>query len=482
MRKYLYLTLSVLILMFAVSCSSKKNTSVNSLTDVMINLAPDKQKFDIDPKEEILLKGSKGTAIYIPANAFQFEDGSAVSGKINIELKECYSYSDMIAENLETTSYGYILETGGMISINATSEGKQLSLKDGVAFVVGFPKNNTNNTMDLFYQMPVQDSSTTWVPDYQMYTQPTSVETSDATTTFPSGGEEYGGDSVAMAINYPIEMTDDVYYYQLNYGLINATFTELQLTGYKGTLLDYIQDPSKNDTALAREFGVNNWSVNFDVYIDKYGKFDNFKVYKEEDWEPSEKSIYTDRAVKLAEEYFRKIPPFDIKNYKNGIKHDFDYAIGLRSYRTINWTRFKQKFREKYSQYTDKAIEKMDKGAMDVYMFSATQLGWINCDRFWNTPESEKTDLIVKNNNTNDSRVLIIFKDIKSIMQGNKQGDQMVFNNVPLNKKIKVIGISYANGKPTMSVSETTVSKSSFELAGYKEFSLDQLEKELNSL
>lgn len=56
----------------------------------------------------------------------------------------------------------------------------------------------------------------------------------------------------------------------------------------------------------------------------------------------------------------------------------------------------------------------------------------------------------------------------------------MKFLKTAMSKAIRVIGISYSNGKPTMAVAETTVDKDGFELKDFKEFSLDELERELN--
>lgn len=490
-RKIIYLTFVFLTILLSCSGgkSKRKRVPINSLEDVMTNLAPIPKSFEINPSEESILKGDKGTAIYIPADAFQFEDGTLPTEKINIELKECYTLTDMISENLQTTSMGFMLETAGMIYINATSDGKQLSIKKDKAVVVGFPKSNNQDTMDLFYQQQMPDSTTTWIPDYLMYQYDQSESPQNTTYEQPSNGggdfsaiDSLPSDSTSYPIKYPIEMTDDVYYYQLSCDAYTATFVYIQPIGYNGSVLDYIRDPSNNDTAIAREFGVNNWTVIFNVNIDKNGKFTNFRVDNEEWSAYSEKLIYTDRAIKLAEEYFRRFPPLDIKNYKEGVKHDWDYGIGLSSHRDINWDRFREKFREKYSDFKNRAVEKIDKGALDYYMFSVTKMGWINCDRFLDVTEEEKVDFIVKTEKPNDTKIQIVFDGIRGLMNGNLEGGQIVFNNVPANKKIKVIGISYSNGKPTMGIAETTIGKNSFELTGFKEFSLDQLEIELNKL
>jgi len=462
--------LAILTLLFA-GCSTdtkeeKKDIPVNSLEDVLIKLTPTPKTFEINPTEETMLTGDKGTAVYIPADAFQFADGTTPSGKVNIELKECYSLTDMIAENMNTTSGHRILETGGMIYFNATADSKQLTIKDGKAFVIGFPKGSQTKEMDLFYVFAINDTSSTWVPDYKMF-EAEAIQQSQADTT-PSEGD------VALNLNYPIEMTDDLYDYGFSTSLQTATFYDLFLVGQNRTVLDYINDPETVDQNIAQEFRDNNWRVEFDLNIDENGKMNNFRPID------GDYTNYNKRALTLALDYFKSIPPLDIASYEQQIKHDWDYALGIMGSRSINWNRFKAKFREQFSTYKDKAIQQLDRTALDYYMFSATKMGWINCDRFWDIDEEEKTDFVVTTQTPTDTKVQIVFKDINSIMTGTYKDGQLVFNNVPLGRQVKVIGISYANGKPTMGVAETTIDKNGFELTAFSEFSLDDLEKELN--
>ncbi len=464
-------TLAILTLLFA-GCSNdtkegKKYIPVNSLKDVLINLAPMPKTFEINPTEETMLNGDKGTAVYIPADVFQFADGTTPTGKVSIELKECYSLTDMIAENMNTTSGHRILETGGMIYFNATADGKQLSIKDGKAFVIGFPKGIQAEEMDLFYDFAINDTSSTWVSDYKMF-EAEAMQQAQADTT-PSEGD------VALNLNYPIGMTDDLYDYGFSTSLQTATFYDLFLVGQSRTVLDYINDPETVDQNIAHEFLDNNWRVEFDLNIDKNGKMYNFRPIN------NEYSNYNKRAITLALDYFKAIPPFDIASYKKEeIKHNWDYSLGIMGSRTLNWERFKTKFREQFSEYKDKAIQNLDKTALDYYMFSATKMGWINCDRFWEIDDEDKTDFIVTTQNPKNTKVQIVFKDINSIMTSTFMDGKLVFKNVPLGRLIKVIGISYANGKPTMGVAETAIDKDGFELTAFNEFSLDDLEKELN--
>lgn len=461
------LTLALLTFLFESCSTDKKDIPVNSLEDVLTKLAGTTKTFEINPTKETILNGDKGTVVYIPADAFQFADGTTPTGTIDVEIKECYSLTDMIAENMNTTSGHSILETAGMIYFNATANAKPLSIKDGKAFVVGFPKGNQREEMDLFYDFALNDTSSTWVPDYKMY-EAEAMKAAQSDTTQSEGDE-------TIAFKYPIEMTDDLFDYGFSVAGNTGTFFDLRLVGQNRTILDYIEDPTTIADSIARKFFKNNWRVHYELNIDKNGKMTNLRV------ENDKYTKHNSYALKIVKEYFENAPAFDLSIDTVEVKHDWDYSLGVMGTKRLNQERFKKKFRQQYSQYTSQAIQKIDRNGLDHYLFSATKMGWINCDRFWNIDAEKKTDFIVTTPETKDAKVQIVFKDINSIMPGIYRDGHLVFSNVPLGKKIKVIGISYNNGKPTLGVAETTIDKDGFQLNTFKEFSLDDLEKELNN-
>jgi hypothetical protein len=467
-RVFSSLLLSTILLS---GCSTeRKEIPITRLKDVMTNLAPTPKTFEINPAEETLLTGAKGTKIFIPADAFQFADGTSPTSTVKIVIKECYTISDMIAENLSTTSGDRILETAGMIRVNATADGKELSVKEGKAVVVGFPKGNQMAEMDLFYEVNLGDTMSTWIPDYQMY-EVEAMQTATSNRDSVHGIES----DILISPKYPIEMTDDLYDYGFMMAATTGTLDQLPLVGRRGTILDYIDDPTTIADSIARKFYDNDWRVYYQFNIDERGKMKNFRS-AESFWSATNNPY----ARKTVKRYFENAPAFDLTGDSIKVKHNWDYVLGVSASKRLNKGRFKKKFREKYFQITNQAIQKLDKDATEYYLFSATEMGWINCDRFWDIDDEKKTDFIVTVPNPTDTKVHIIFKDIKSLMSPSFGSDKNTFENVPLEKQIRVIAISYVNGKPTLAIGETMIDNDGFELTGFKEFSLDELERALN--
>lgn len=239
------------LLLFNCSSDKKKNRNipVNSIAEISAVLSPTLEKFEIKGTEETILKGKKGTSIYIPANTFQFEDGTTPTQAVTIEIKECYSLTDMIFEDLQTTSKEQILETNGMVYLNAESDGKKLSVKDGKAVVIGFPKKNAAKEMDLFYEVELNDSTKTWIPDYELF----EYQTKAATDTTDVVGE------AAYGIEYPVEMTDDLYDYGYSPFIWTGQLDDFKLKGSDKSIIEYINTLKNIDNATAYSFYKNEW-------------------------------------------------------------------------------------------------------------------------------------------------------------------------------------------------------------------------------
>ena len=206
MTRTINIILGILIasLLFT-NCSSDKkknrNIPVESITEIDSILSPITENFEIQGNQESVIKGKKGTSIYIPANAFQFTDGTEPKEPITIEIKECFSLTDMIFENLHTVSGDKILETNGMVYLNAEADGKKLSIKQGKAIAIGFPKNGLDKEMDLFYEFRLNDSVKTWIPDYKFFETKSTTETVVEIDSLDLIGEDIG-----YEIEYPIEI------------------------------------------------------------------------------------------------------------------------------------------------------------------------------------------------------------------------------------------------------------------------------------
>jgi hypothetical protein len=158
------------------------------------------QVFIIPPASDVNISGAEGTVVNISRNDLQHFNGDSVEGPIIIELKEFYSSEDIIRADLQTVSDDRVLETGGMLHLNVTSENKPLKLTEGAFAKIKLPAKDENalEGMDLFVGESMENGSVNW-----KMTLPGQFS--------PSDDDTYQPDSYVRARQK--EVLDSVYYY-----------------------------------------------------------------------------------------------------------------------------------------------------------------------------------------------------------------------------------------------------------------------------
>lgn len=115
--------LTVVAIIFS-SCQSPEE-SVESLA---LQQSPT-ETFRIDPAKDTIILGTKGTKIKIQANSLLLQEGGMPSGTVKFQLKECYTKEDFINNGLSTvTTDGRLLQSSGMVFLNAFSNGAKLKV------------------------------------------------------------------------------------------------------------------------------------------------------------------------------------------------------------------------------------------------------------------------------------------------------------------------------------------------------------------
>ena len=88
---------------------------------------------------------------------------------------------------------------------------------------------------------------------------------------------------------------------------------------------------------------------------------------------------------------------------------------------------------------TDVENEKL----LDELLMASTNVGWINCDRFWND-NSPKEDVIVEFTGEFVPVVTLVFDDIKSVLPYSyREDNRLIFKNIPINRDITIIGLHH---------------------------------------
>lgn len=175
------------------------------------------QVFKINPEKDTVLIGKKGTQIKLKANSFINEDGSEPKSEITILLKEFYTIEDFINNKLSTLTHdGRILNSSGMIYIEAKENNKTLELKEENPMKLAFPRIQKSNTANLFSGQKDENDIVKWSLLEPVYND-TLVNRLERVLTL-----SYGADCTIMTYNFIVGL--DTIPYNDN---ISSEFKEL---------------------------------------------------------------------------------------------------------------------------------------------------------------------------------------------------------------------------------------------------------------
>lgn len=160
-QKSSLLFLSMLLVIF--SCKKDDNTNDNntsggvsyaSIDHFLTTIALPGQTFGFLAQSGTTFTGAKGSVVTVPANAFQHDDGSLVTGFVEMELKEVFSYRDMIKAQKFPVSWSDPLNSGGEFFLEARQNGVALALAEEVFVQLEIPAQAEDDQMLLFFDAP----------------------------------------------------------------------------------------------------------------------------------------------------------------------------------------------------------------------------------------------------------------------------------------------------------------------------------------
>jgi hypothetical protein len=178
----------LLIVLFASCGNQVEEKKDNSTAEIFNYFEKESEIFTFSPDSFFNIIGKEGTEISISPECLVHQDGTLPTREIILELKECYTASDIVFNNLTTQTKEGLLETGGMIYLQAKSEDKVLKIKDNNSIKIKFPKKGKmKNGMRLFKRKK-DENYIVW--DESPITDTTSIALIDSTTMIYGEGED----------------------------------------------------------------------------------------------------------------------------------------------------------------------------------------------------------------------------------------------------------------------------------------------------
>jgi mono/diheme cytochrome c family protein len=138
----------IIVAIFLFSCNKKESDTIGTQ-----NLP--EQTFQINPTRDTILITKGGCKISILAGTFDGE------GKVQLQLKEALTITDMILAGLSTRSGNMLLKSGGMVYINGERDNKQIKILKTIEISV--PTSSYDADMNLFTGVQNPDTSINWI-------------------------------------------------------------------------------------------------------------------------------------------------------------------------------------------------------------------------------------------------------------------------------------------------------------------------------
>ncbi len=364
-------------------------------------------RFNIPPDQDTVLIGKEGTRLVIPAFAFANKKGVVSNDVITIVLREYYTYDDIIAAKLSTTSGGEQLISGGMVNITATINGENARLGAGKNIKLQMPATKVDEQMQLFR------------------------------------GVRSSLKNAAVAKFLDNRMIDTVHYLK-------------RITDEKGDI-DWISEGQEQKFSDP----LNRRIIVLDPYGDPYHVERRRKVKA---W------FYVAKNCPLSNDEMKTKLRAHSNEYFEIIKIKRVHVVPTARYRiraerlsiagdSVEMT-FRQALRKKLLSPADsiRVLERFRTDSialderhqlMDKYNFTITNLGWFNCDKFNNTRGPGVLFTFKPGTGFDPGSMVshIVFTRYKSVMPGAYKDDRISFGKVPKGENVKIVCIGIKNGK-----------------------------------
>ncbi|MBK8806719.1 MAG: TonB family protein [Bacteroidales bacterium] len=355
------------------------------------------QSFMIDNMKDTIIECSRGTKIKIPHNTLVLKDTkSSPQGLLKLEITEYYAVHEMIDANLSTQSGNEILETGGMLFIQATFHEKECVIKDNSNIEIHFREITESDSMSIFTGNK-SENGIDWklANDSRIDDSMIILKVVENTPSFLGGGTSAFLNYVNSRLNYPI---------------------------------------------IAQENGIQG-KVIVSFTIDEYGLIKNpvilESVHPSLDYEVlraiSSTPLWTPGTQEGQPVSVRLSVPFNFV-LDGGLPVDKNNRITTKS----EYDTFMQ---------NDSVIQKYKKTNefKSEFYFRTNKLGWINCDKFYRNTRISDIKILVE---TVYESYFALFNRNRSIMRPNLYNDISkirVFNNIPLDQNALIIGFKIVN-------------------------------------
>ena len=411
----------------------------DNIQDLYALLTQEKQTFCINPNRDTLLHLEQGTIINVPAHIFN----TTTDACVEFSVKEIYKYSDMLLENLATTSNGKLLETGGMVYTEAKDEnGNTLQIKSGKSFTIMLPTDNARDDMGLFYgERDPHTQEMNWLPSWK------SKAMYDVNGIFPFRLNE------CIGSYYPIPECDQCHLFLCRFGRIDEAI--------KGIGNKEIRQENKEFRACQKSLRKGGSQISYAPTTDCS---EQFALYGLDNYEDLQDTLRKIRDAQFKTEYAK----YGVDNYT-------DYTLRLQK---ISDSIQEATYKETITNLENNTGSMND---LNYYVARVNKLGWINCDAFSNVRAGKKITMQTNEPQRSDTDCKLVFIKKHAIMRPDAANGNYGFRSIPPKLPVWLFALKYKKGQAYICL-EKTETKVKADPIEFKPVSLKELKTELQKL
>ncbi len=443
------------------------------------------QVFKIDNTNDVVITGKAGIKIFFPAGCL---DVANAAMPVTVQLREYTTIADMVLANLTTTSNGELIETGGTVMIKATdANGNEVGVKAGQQIQLAFPTAKVMPGMQTFYGDAAANGSVNWVPQNGI----TSSYTASPFLFVDERRADYMTDTL-VAENFTV-YSPNTYYNTCEGGVIVNRFLEAFKTNlhFDDSLVSLTDGSYHFDISLQinQDARIRNLIIKRKFLLrDTLGRkeekaitVERRKIKKQlrniiisvlKNLSPQDTATFNDREAKFKVRIFKTDSTVTIRSINAGV---------VKYYRANTEVTAGQ-----YNMPSARFYTNAMQNNAEFYLLYSGQLGWINCDRYPQTPGEKKNIYVRIDEPKGNYSIKAIFKDVKSladVYEYDPVTKSSYLKNVSTGLNIKFLVMKTENDKRYFAVQDiNTKDTQQLTIQNFKPFTLDAIQEELASL
>jgi hypothetical protein len=216
---------------------------------------------------------------------------------------------------------------------------------------------------------------------------------------------------------------------------------------------------------MLEDFCLNQLQSQITFHVDEQGMFKDYYISKNSITE-------YDRAIA---NFLRTMPALELKQLMPDYKVDHACVLTFSTARGTQGDGFMQQFMAKHKGDPNKPLTEVNSSSLDYFVYSSSELGWINCDRFYS--DTPMVDYTVATNSP-ECNMSMVFLDINSVIKGVPTPQGAVFSQVPEGREVKIVAIRANGNKAEMAVTTSNTKKQATVLNDFKPVSINGLQAE----